>query len=65
MMQHNRLLSAIAFLAFDTETSDLFLMMHRLIEVGTVRLRLGHRELITLEQEKLITAHCSTPGVAM
>jgi DNA polymerase III epsilon subunit-like protein len=32
-------LTDITFLAFDTETTGLFPIMHRLIEVGAVRFR--------------------------
>jgi DNA polymerase III epsilon subunit family exonuclease len=43
-------LTEITFLAFDTETTGLFPIMHRLVEVGAVRFRLDGRELATFQQ---------------
>jgi DNA polymerase III epsilon subunit-like protein len=40
-------LTNITFLAFDTETTGLFPIMHRLVEIGAVRFRLDGRELAT------------------
>jgi DNA polymerase III epsilon subunit-like protein len=40
-------LTDITFLAFDTETTGLFPIMHRMVEVGAVRFRLDGRELET------------------
>jgi len=42
-------LTNITFLAFDTETTGLFPIMHRLVEVGAVRFRLDGRELATFQ----------------
>jgi DNA polymerase-3 subunit epsilon len=43
-------LTDITFLAFDTETTGLFPVMHRLVEIGAVRFRLDGRERATFEQ---------------
>jgi DNA polymerase III epsilon subunit family exonuclease len=45
--------------AFDTETTGLFPIMHRLVEIGAVRFRLDGRELATFEQ--LIDPHIPIP----
>jgi DNA polymerase III epsilon subunit family exonuclease len=37
------------FVAFDTETTSLFPIMHRLVEIGAVRFRLDGRELATFQ----------------
>jgi len=42
-------LTDIVFVAFDTETTGLFPIMHRLVEVGAVRFRLDGRELATFQ----------------
>ncbi len=42
-------LTDITFLAFDTETTGLFPIMHRLVEIGAVRFRLDGRELATFQ----------------
>jgi DNA polymerase III epsilon subunit-like protein len=42
MRQDQRWLAEVTFLAFDTETTGLFPIMHRLIEVGALRFRLGN-----------------------
>jgi DNA polymerase III epsilon subunit family exonuclease len=52
-------LTDLTFLAFDTETTGLFPIMHRLVEVGAIRFRLDGRELATFEQ--LIDPHISIP----
>jgi DNA polymerase III epsilon subunit family exonuclease len=50
-MRHNRRKPAeVTFLAFDTETTGLFPIMHRLVEIGAVRFRLDGRELATFQQ---------------
>jgi DNA polymerase-3 subunit epsilon len=43
-------LTDITFVAFDTETTGLFPIMHRLVEIGAIRFRLDGRELATFEQ---------------
>src|SRR5215813_12927643 len=43
-------LTDVTFLAFDTETTGLFPVMHRLVEVGAIRFRLDGRELATFQQ---------------
>jgi DNA polymerase III epsilon subunit family exonuclease len=43
-------LTDITVVAFDTETTGLFPIMHRLVEIGAVRFRLDGRELATFEQ---------------
>jgi DNA polymerase-3 subunit epsilon len=43
-------LTDITFLAFDTETTGLYPIMHRLVEIGAVRFRLDGRELATFQQ---------------
>jgi DNA polymerase-3 subunit epsilon len=43
-------LTDITFLAFDTETTGLFPIMHRLVEIGAVRFRLDGRELASFQQ---------------
>jgi DNA polymerase III epsilon subunit family exonuclease len=52
-------LTDITFLTFDTETTGLFPMMHRLVEVGAVRFRMDGRELATFEP--LIDPHIPIP----
>jgi DNA polymerase-3 subunit epsilon len=42
-------LTDISFLAFDTETTGLFPIMHRRVEVGAVRFQLDARELATFQ----------------
>jgi DNA polymerase III epsilon subunit-like protein len=42
MRQDQRWLAEVIFLAFDTETTGLFPIMHRLIEVGALRFRLDN-----------------------
>jgi DNA polymerase III subunit epsilon len=42
-------LTDITFVAFDTETTGLFPIMHRLVEIGAVRFRLDGRELATFQ----------------
>jgi DNA polymerase III epsilon subunit len=42
-------LTDITFLAFDTETTGLFPIMHRMVEVGAVHFRLDGRELATFQ----------------
>jgi DNA polymerase-3 subunit epsilon len=49
MRQDQRRLSDVTFLAFDTETTGLFPIMHRLVEVGAVCFRLDGRELTTFQ----------------
>ena len=53
-------LTDITVVAFDTETTGLFPMMHRLVEIGAVRFRLDGRELATFEQ--LIDPHILIPS---
>ncbi len=43
------MLAEVTFLAFDTETTGLFPIMHRLVEVGAIRFRLDGRELATFQ----------------
>jgi DNA polymerase III epsilon subunit family exonuclease len=50
MRQNQRRLSEITFLAFDTETTGLHPIMHRLVEVGAVRFRLDGHELASFQQ---------------
>jgi DNA polymerase III subunit epsilon len=52
-------LTDITFLAFDTETTGLFPMMHRLVELGAVRFRSDGRELATFQT--LIDPHLPIP----
>jgi DNA polymerase III subunit epsilon len=59
MRQNQRRLSEVTFLAFDTETTGFYPIMHRLVEVGAVRFRLDGRELATFEQ--LIDPHIPIP----
>jgi DNA polymerase III epsilon subunit family exonuclease len=59
MIQDDCLLTDITFLAIDTETTGLFPIMHRLVEIGAVRFRLDGRELATFEQ--LIDPHIPIP----
>jgi DNA polymerase III epsilon subunit-like protein len=42
-------LTDITFLAFDTETTGLFPIMHRLVEIGAVCFRLDGHELATFQ----------------
>jgi DNA polymerase III subunit epsilon len=42
-------LTDITFLAFDTETTGLFPIIHRLVEIGAIRFRLDGRELATFQ----------------
>ena len=48
-------LTDITFLAFDTETTGLQPIVHRLVEVGAVRFRLDGHETATFQQ--LIDPH--------
>jgi DNA polymerase III epsilon subunit family exonuclease len=50
MTQDHRSLTYHTFLAFDTETTGIFPIMHRLVELGAVRFRLDGRELATFQQ---------------
>jgi DNA polymerase-3 subunit epsilon len=43
-------LTDVSFVALDTETTGLFPIMHRLVEIGAVRFRLDGRELATFQQ---------------
>jgi Exonuclease len=43
-------LTDITFVAFDTETTGLLPLMHRLLEVGAIRFRLNGHELATFQQ---------------
>jgi DNA polymerase III epsilon subunit family exonuclease len=52
-------LTDITFVALDTETTGLFPIMHRLVEIGAARFRLDGRELATFEQ--LIDPHIPIP----
>jgi DNA polymerase III epsilon subunit family exonuclease len=52
-------LTDITFVAFDTETTGLFPIMHHLVDVGGVRFQLDGRELATFEQ--LIDPHIPIP----
>jgi DNA polymerase III epsilon subunit family exonuclease len=45
LLLENRQLADVTFIAFDTETTGLFPLIHRLVEVGAVRFRLDGREL--------------------
>ena len=47
--QDRRRRAVVTFLAFDTETTELFPIMHRLVEVGAVRFRSDGRELGTFQ----------------
>jgi DNA polymerase-3 subunit epsilon len=42
-------LTDITFVAFDTETTGLHPMMHRLVEIGAIRFRLTGREVATFQ----------------
>jgi len=42
-------LTDLTFLALDTETTGLFPIMHRLVEIGAVRFRLDGRELANFQ----------------
>jgi len=42
-------LTDISFVAFDTETTDLFPIMHLLVEIGAVHFPLDGRELATFQ----------------
>jgi DNA polymerase III epsilon subunit-like protein len=42
-------LTDLTFLAFDTEATGLFPIMHRLVEIGARRFRLDGRELATFQ----------------
>ena len=53
-------LTDITVVAFDTETTGLFPIMHRLVEVGAVRFRLDGCELATFQT--LIDPQISIPG---
>jgi DNA polymerase III epsilon subunit family exonuclease len=52
-------LTDLTFLAFDTETTGLHPIMHRLVEVGAIRFRLDGREVATFQQ--LIDPHIPIP----
>jgi DNA polymerase III epsilon subunit-like protein len=52
-------LSDISFVAFDTETTDLFPIMRRLVEIGAVRFRSNGHELAALQ--RLIDPHVPIP----
>jgi DNA polymerase III alpha subunit (gram-positive type) len=43
-------LTDVSFVALDTETTGLFPIMHRLVEIGAGRFRLDGRELATFQQ---------------
>jgi DNA polymerase III epsilon subunit-like protein len=47
MQQDHRRLAGVTFIALDTKTTGLLPIMHRLVEIGTVRFRLDGRELAT------------------
>jgi len=49
MKRNQRHLGDVTFLAFDTESTGLFPIMHRLVEIGAVRFRLDGRELVTFQ----------------
>jgi DNA polymerase III subunit epsilon len=49
MSRDRHSLAEATFIAFDTETTGLFPIMHRLVEVGAVRFRLDGRELATFQ----------------
>jgi DNA polymerase III subunit epsilon len=49
MTQDHPPLTDVTFVAFDTETTGLFPIMHRLVEVGAVRFRLDGQELATFQ----------------
>jgi DNA polymerase III epsilon subunit family exonuclease len=59
MIQDRRGLVDATCIALDTETTGLFPIMHRLVEVGAVRFRLDGRELATFQQ--LIDPHIPIP----
>jgi DNA polymerase III epsilon subunit family exonuclease len=52
-------LTDITFVAFDTETTGLHPIVHRLVEIGAVRFRLDDGELATFQQ--LIDPHIPIP----
>ena len=52
-------LTDITFVALDTETTGLFPIMHRLVEIGAVRFRLDGRE--TGDFQQLIDPHIPIP----
>jgi len=59
-MDHDQLrLTDITVVALDTETTGLFPIMQRLVEIGAVRFRLDGRELAAFQQ--LIDPHISIP----
>jgi DNA polymerase III epsilon subunit family exonuclease len=49
MKEDSRRLADVTFLAFDTETTGLHPIVHRLVEVGAVRFRLDGFELTTFQ----------------
>ena len=59
MSRDQRRLSDVTFLAFDTETTGLQPIVHRLVEIGAVRFRLDGHETATFQQ--LIDPHISIP----
>jgi DNA polymerase III epsilon subunit family exonuclease len=59
MRRDQRRLSEVTFVAFDTETTGLQPIVHRLVEVGAVRFRLDGCELATFQQ--LIDPHIPIP----
>jgi DNA polymerase III subunit epsilon len=59
MRRDQRRLPEVTFVAFDTETTGLQPIVHRLVEVGAVRFRLDGCELATFQQ--LIDPHIPIP----
>jgi DNA polymerase III epsilon subunit family exonuclease len=59
MLQDHRCLADVTFIAFDTETTGLFPVMHQLVEIGAIRFRLDGRELATFQL--LIDPHIPIP----
>jgi DNA polymerase III epsilon subunit family exonuclease len=49
MKRNQRHLGDVTFLALDTETTGLFPIIHRMVEVGAVRFRLNGREVATFQ----------------
>src|SRR5512137_2915187 len=59
MLQPDRPLTEVEFVAFDLETTGLFPVVNRIVEFGAVRFRLDGRELATWEQ--LVDPECLIP----
>jgi DNA polymerase III epsilon subunit-like protein len=59
MRRDQRRPSEVTFVALDTETTVLFPMMHRLVEIGTVRFRSDGHELASFQT--LIDPHIPIP----